>query len=123
LDNCFSKEGLTVEKLTGPILTLHFTLKSLTPLFYKKIICLFYVSFRRIVILEEIVVMTTKLTLSIKEEIVKKAKRISLRRGKSVSKLIEEYITSLPEKDDTEENAIDKIKKIMQGKITDREID
>lgn len=42
--------------------------------------------------------MTTKLTLSIDEEIVKKAKRISEFRGKSVSKMIEEYISSLPEK-------------------------
>ncbi len=43
--------------------------------------------------------MTTKLTLSIDEEIVKKAKRISQFRGKSVSKIIEEYISSLPEKE------------------------
>lgn len=43
--------------------------------------------------------MTTKLTLSIDEEIVNKAKRISRFRGKSVSKIIEEYISSLPEKE------------------------
>ncbi|MDQ6812628.1 MAG: DUF6364 family protein [Bacteroidota bacterium] len=43
--------------------------------------------------------MTTKLTLSINEEIVKKAKRISQIRGKSVSKIVEEYINSLPEKE------------------------
>ncbi len=42
--------------------------------------------------------MNTKLTLSINEEIVKKAKRISQYRGKSVSKIIEEYFSSLPEK-------------------------
>ncbi|WP_018616386.1 DUF6364 family protein [Segetibacter koreensis] len=67
--------------------------------------------------------MTVKLTLSINEEIVRKAKRISFRRGKSVSKLIEEYINSLPEKDDAEENAVDKIKKIMQGKVTEPQVD
>lgn len=43
--------------------------------------------------------MTTKLTLSIDEEIVKKAKRISQFPGKSVSKIIGEYISSLPEKE------------------------
>ena len=67
--------------------------------------------------------MTTKLTLSIKEETVEKAKRISQRRGKSVSKMVEEYINSLPEKDVTEETAVDKIKKIMKGKITNPGID
>lgn len=43
--------------------------------------------------------MTVKLTLSINEEIVKKAKRISKFRGKSISKIVEEYISSLPEKE------------------------
>ncbi len=67
--------------------------------------------------------MNTKLTLSIKKEIVNKAKRISQTRGKSVSKIIEEYINSLPEKDDTDETAVDKIKKIIKGKVTNAGID
>jgi ethanolamine utilization protein EutQ (cupin superfamily) len=67
--------------------------------------------------------MTTKLTLSIDEEIVKKAKRVSQIRGKSVSKIIEEFISSLPEKDEAEETAVDKIKKIMKGKITNPNVD
>ena len=66
--------------------------------------------------------MPTKLTLSIKEEFVKKAKRISHIRGKSVSKMVEEFIDSLPEKEETEETAVDKIKKIMNGKITNRDV-
>ncbi len=62
--------------------------------------------------------MTAKLTLSINEETIKRAKRISLRRGKSISKIVEEYFNSLPEKDEKEETAVDKIKKIMKGKVT-----
>ena len=34
----------------------------------------------------------------------------------------EEFIDSLPEKDETEETAVDKIKKIMNGKITNPDV-
>lgn len=67
--------------------------------------------------------MTTKLTLSINQEIVERAKRISRKRGKSISKMFEEYLTSLPEKDVTEETAVDKIKKIIEGKIINPDAD
>jgi len=67
--------------------------------------------------------MTTKLTLSIKQEIVERARRISRKRGKSISKMFEEYLTSLPEKDVAEETAVDKIKKIIEGKIIDPDAD
>jgi hypothetical protein len=66
--------------------------------------------------------MTTKLTLSIKEETVERARRISIKRGKSISKMFEEYLNSIPEKDITEETAVDKIKKIMNGKVTNPNI-
>ncbi len=61
--------------------------------------------------------MTVKLTLSINEETIKRAKRISLKQGKSISKIVEEYFNSLPEKGEREDTAVDKIKKIMKGKI------
>ncbi|TDH26797.1 antitoxin [Segetibacter sp. 3557_3] len=67
--------------------------------------------------------MTTKLTLSINKEVVKKAKRIAQTRGKSVSKMIEEFIGSLPEKDAADKTAVDKIKNIINGKITHPKID
>ncbi len=67
--------------------------------------------------------MTTNLTLRIDEEMMKKAKRVAKLRGTSVSKMIEEFISSLPEKDETEETAVDKIKKIINGKITNQDID
>ena len=62
--------------------------------------------------------MTTKLTLSIDEEIVKKAKRISQFRGKSVSKMIEEYISSLPEKDVKKATSIRDISNKLKEGIT-----
>jgi len=67
--------------------------------------------------------MTTKLTLSINEETVERARRISRKRGKSISKMFEEYLNSLPEKDVAEETAIDKIKKIIKGKIISPDAD
>jgi hypothetical protein len=41
--------------------------------------------------------MTTKLTLSMKKETVEKAKRLSARHGKSVSKMMEDFINDFPE--------------------------
>ena len=42
--------------------------------------------------------MTRKLTLSISEKTVQKAKRISRRRGKSISRMVEEYFNSIAER-------------------------
>jgi len=56
--------------------------------------------------------MTTKLTLSVDENLVKKAKRVAARKGTSVSKLFEEYIGNLQEK--KEENAMEAIRAIMK---------
>ena len=57
--------------------------------------------------------MTTKLTLSINEETVKRAKLISKKKGKSISKMVEEYLDSLNEKEEQKESVMDKIDKIM----------
>lgn len=61
--------------------------------------------------------MTTKLTLSISPETVERARRIARKKGKSISKMFEEYLNALPEKDVAEETAVDKIKNIMKEKI------
>lgn len=37
--------------------------------------------------------------------------------------MIEEFNSSLPEKDEAEETAVDKIKKMMKGKITNPNVD
>ncbi|HXL55754.1 MAG TPA: DUF6364 family protein [Chitinophagaceae bacterium] len=62
--------------------------------------------------------MTTKLTLSINEKTIEKAKRISRKRGKSISRMVEEYLDSISEREEKKESAVDKIRKIMKGKIT-----
>jgi hypothetical protein len=67
--------------------------------------------------------MTTKLTLSINETTVRKAKRLSRKRGKSISKIVEEYLDSLSEQDEQKESVIDKIDKILKGKITNPDFD
>jgi hypothetical protein len=54
--------------------------------------------------------MTRKLTLSINEKTIQKAKRISRRRGKSISKMVEEYLNNIVEK----ENKSDPIEEIME---------
>ncbi|MEO8110660.1 MAG: DUF6364 family protein [Ginsengibacter sp.] len=54
--------------------------------------------------------MTTKLTLSIDEEKVKKIKLISKKRGRSVSKLIEDYIDNIEKDSDFKKLDIMKIK-------------
>ena len=42
-------------------------------------------------------VMQSKLTLRMEDAVIKKAKRLAMKRGKSVSKIISEYITQEPE--------------------------
>jgi len=66
--------------------------------------------------------MTAKLTLSINEKTIEKAKRISRKRGKSISKMVEEYLDSISEKEEKKESAVDKIREIMKGKITSPEL-
>jgi hypothetical protein len=67
--------------------------------------------------------MTVKLTLSINEKTIQRAKRISRKRGKSISKIVEEYLDSISEKDSKQESAVQKIKGILKGKISNPDID
>jgi hypothetical protein len=67
--------------------------------------------------------MTRKLTLSIHEKTIEKAKRISRRRGKSISRMVEEYLNSISEKEGKQGSAVDEIKKIMKGKIANKNLD
>lgn len=53
--------------------------------------------------------MTTKLTLSVEEEKVKKIKHISKRKGKSVSKLFEDFIDDFDKKEKGEGFDINKV--------------
>ena len=67
--------------------------------------------------------MTSKLTLSIDKNTIEKAKAVSRRKGKSLSKLVEEYLNSLSMKTTEDENPIASIRKIMKGKIINQDID
>ena len=67
--------------------------------------------------------MTTKLTLSINEETVQRAKRISRKRGKSISKMVEEYLNAISDRDEQEKSVITKMDEILNGKITNPQVD
>ncbi len=57
--------------------------------------------------------MTTKLTLSIEDKVIKTAKEYAQRNGKSLSGLVENYLKCIS-KDETEEQPIHpKVKKLM----------
>jgi len=62
-------------------------------------------------------IMATKLTLSINEKTVERAKRISLKRGKSISSMVEEFLNSLTENEDNKESSVKKMSGILQNKI------
>ena len=58
--------------------------------------------------------MNVKLTLSINEKTIERAKRISRQKGKSISKMVEEYLDSINEKEAKKESRVDRILKIME---------
>ena len=61
--------------------------------------------------------MATKLTLSINEKTVERAKRISLKRGKSISSMVEEFLNSITENEDNKESSVKRMSGILQNKI------
>ena len=61
--------------------------------------------------------MTRKLTLSINENTIQKAKRISRRRGKSISRMVEEYLDSITEKETQKKSAVKESSGVLKGKI------
>ena len=61
--------------------------------------------------------MTTKLTLSIDEKVIEKAKRISRQQGKSLSKMVEEYLDSLSNKNEGQTSVVQKLSGILKDKV------
>lgn len=61
--------------------------------------------------------MTTKLTLSINKDVVEKAKKVSRHKGKSLSKLIEEYLNKVTEKEQGKNLPVNELSGILKGKI------
>ncbi len=62
--------------------------------------------------------MITKLTLSIDDEVIRKAKQASRRKGKSLSKIVEDYLKNMSEKEGDKETLISQINKIMEPHIS-----
>ncbi len=61
--------------------------------------------------------MITKLTLSIDDKVVKKAKEISRRKGKSLSRMIEEYLVSLDKKEDQRISSVKLLSGALKNKV------
>lgn len=60
--------------------------------------------------------MTVKLTLSIEEDTVLRAKMLSAKTGKSISKIVEDYLNSL-QSDDKQQSATKKISGLLKDKF------
>lgn len=58
--------------------------------------------------------MNTKLTLSVEETLISRAKRVAKKRGKSVSQMVSEYFTAL-ESDDHEKDDLAPLTASMLG--------
>lgn len=61
--------------------------------------------------------MPTKLTLSIDEEVIKKAKQLSRRKGKSISKIVEDYLKNISGKEADETISVKSLSGILKDKI------
>lgn len=57
--------------------------------------------------------MTTKLTLTIEEEVISSAKKYAQKKGKSLSKLVENYLKSISSKETDINSLSPKVTKLM----------
>jgi hypothetical protein len=60
--------------------------------------------------------MTTKLTLSIEKTTIERAKVLSAKTGKSISKMVEEYLNSIVEHGTTGGSAMDRLRGALKDK-------
>lgn len=61
--------------------------------------------------------MSSKLTLRVDEELVRKAKLYSRAHGKSVSRLVSDYFALLDEETDTEQQALPPLTRSLHGAL------
>jgi hypothetical protein len=59
--------------------------------------------------------MNTKLTLTIEQTIIEKAKKYANNKGRSLSDIIENYLKVITKEDDTEKSVLTPIVKSMKG--------
>jgi len=65
--------------------------------------------------------MTTKLTLSIDVQTIKKAKLISAKKGTSISKLVEEYLNTLSVIDENKKSVVKELSGLLKNKTGDKQ--
>ena len=80
-------------------------------MFLKTISLFFYFTLIRIFALNTRI-MTTKLTLTVEESVIKKAKSYAKQTGRSLSELIETYLETLTEEDQEARQLSPKLKKL-----------
>ncbi len=61
--------------------------------------------------------MTVKLTLSIDKQTIERAKVLSSKRGKSISKIVEEYLDSIAPSDEKKESVVDQLAGVLKNKV------
>ncbi|MGN6615604.1 MAG: DUF6364 family protein [Ilyomonas sp.] len=61
--------------------------------------------------------MATKLTLSIDEEVVRRAKLASKRRGKSLSKIVEEHLKAIASVEAGKKPSVQSLSGILKGRV------
>ena len=69
--------------------------------------------------------MTTKLTLSLDDKIISKAKKIAARKKTSISKLVANYFEKLPDEKNKKQTPLDEIRgALKKGRhLTEKDID
>jgi hypothetical protein len=67
--------------------------------------------------------MTSKLTLTVNKETIERAKRVARERGISISKMVEEFLNTEIEKDESKMSAVDQIHELLKGHITNPNLD
>lgn len=61
--------------------------------------------------------MNVKLTLNINEKTIERAKRISRQKGKSINKMVEEYLDTVVETEAKKGSSVKELSGILKGKI------
>jgi len=67
--------------------------------------------------------MQTKLTLRIEDELIKKAKRVARKRGKSVSRIVADYFNHISVEENTEDMSLPPNVKSLYGSLANFKID
>lgn len=67
--------------------------------------------------------MQTKLTLRIEEELIKKAKRVARKKGKSLSRMVADYFNHMSLEENTDEIILPPNVKSLYGALADKKVD